>query len=267
MRFERELEASRTVARRAGELALGFRSRGLEAETKPDLSPVTAADRAAERLIATAFEEAFPGDGLLGEEGASKPSRTGRRWIIDPLDGTRDFLRGNPTWSVLLALETGGELTVGVCYQPEQDNMYSALQGGGAWWNGKAIRVSGVAEPGQSLLCVNSLNNISRLPFAGRLLEWMDQFWCVRSLGGSQDAMLVASGRAEAWIAPEGAPWDLAALKIITEEAGAVFFNFDGGCSIYRGNAGVCVPGLEAEMRRFLGAKKADTNAPLEAPL
>ena len=195
MTFEKELGVGRTIARQAGDVALRYRSQGIQAETKPDLSPVTAADRECERLISRVLEETFPEDGLIGEEGALKKSTSGRRWIIDPIDGTRDYLRGIPTWGVLVALEIGREPVVGICYLAEQGEMYSAARGGGAFSNDRRIRVSGISVPSQSVLCVNSLDLVGKLPFAGRLLEWIEQFWSVRSFGGCQDAMLLASGK------------------------------------------------------------------------
>lgn len=257
MTFEKELEVGRTIAAQAGEVALRYRSQGIRAETKPDRSPVTAADRECERLISRVLEETFPQDGLIGEEGALKESASGRRWIIDPIDGTRDYLRGIPTWGVLVALEISRAPVVGICYLPEQREMYSAARGAGAFCNDRRIRVSGIGDPAHAVLCVNSFDLVSKLPFGGRLLEWIEQFWSVRSFGGCQDAMLLASGRAEAWIEPRAAPWDLAPLKVITEEAGAVFFNFDGGRSIYGGNCAVSVPALEVELRSFIGSPPA----------
>src|SRR5208337_4308443 len=100
--FSRELDVCQLIARRAGELALGYWDKGIVFEEKPDESPVTVADRESERLIARLVEEHFPGDGLLGEERARKESASGRRWIADPIDGTRDFVRGNPLWAVLI---------------------------------------------------------------------------------------------------------------------------------------------------------------------
>src|SRR6266511_2107037 len=109
MTWEREMEVARRVARGAGEIALEYAARGVEAEDKPDHSPVTAADRASEAYIASKLLAAFPEDGLLGEEGGRAAARSGRRWIVDPIDGTRDFLRGLPTWCILIALEADGE--------------------------------------------------------------------------------------------------------------------------------------------------------------
>lgn len=252
MSLEKELELARRLAAQAAQTALAHRGRGLEAESKADLSPVTAADRACERLIAAALEEVFPEDGLIGEEGAWRPPRSGRRWIVDPIDGTLDYLRRIPTWSVLIALEDAQGVAAGVCYLAEQEEMYFAARGAGAFLNGRPLRASAVACADQALLCINGLHKIGDLPWAGRLIELMGRFWAVRSLGGCQDAMLVASGRAEAWIEPHAREWDLAPLKIIAEEAGAAFFNFDGGTSIRGGNCVLAAPGLAGLLRDFL---------------
>src|SRR5205814_5296150 len=124
----------------------------------PDASPVTVADREAEREIARALEEAFPEDGLLGEEGSAKDSRGGRRWIIDPIDGTRDFLRGNRAWSVLIGLEAEGEVVAGVSYFPALDEMFTATRGGGAFCNDAPIHASAITDPSQAVLSGNGLN-------------------------------------------------------------------------------------------------------------
>jgi histidinol phosphatase-like enzyme (inositol monophosphatase family) len=251
MAYERELELARDAARRAGELALQHSARGLTAETKADESPVTIADRECEKLIAGAIRDRFPDDGLLGEEGSNGESRNGRKWIIDPIDGTRDFLRNIPAWAVLIGLEVDGEVVAGVCQMPASQESYWAIRGGGAWRNGERIRASAIRSQSEALFCVNGINSVLKLPYATRLVDFAAGFWAIRSLGGCFDAMLVASGRADAWWEPTAAPWDLAALKVILEESGACFFNFDGGASIYGGNCIACAPGLEKLMRDF----------------
>ncbi len=253
MRFEKELEVVRTVADQAGRLALENWARGFEAETKPDLSPVTTADHANERLISRLLEEAFPDDGLLGEEGAKRESRSGRRWIIDPIDGTRDFVRGIPTWGVMIALEAEGEVVAGVCNLAALGELYSAAKGLGAFRNGLRIHVASAKPVDQALICLTAFNSLEGRPFADRLTSWLARFWAARSMGGCMDAMCVACGRADAWIEVEAKAWDLAALKIIAEEAGARFFNFDGKASIYGGNCVITIPALEDEIRKFLG--------------
>lgn len=251
--YQKELDAAVTAARRAGELALSYWRKGITAESKSDESPVTAADRHCERLFVQELLANFPSDGILGEEGAGKPADSGRQWIIDPIDGTRDFVRGNRMWAQLVALEEGGDVVVGIAHFPALGETYWATRGGGAFRNGERIGISAITTPDQAVLCVNSFSNIHRAPFAPRLIEWMAQFWSVRSFGGIQDAMMVCSGSADAWIEEIAAPWDLAAPKLIAEESGARFFNFNGGTSIRGGNCVVCVPALEAEMRKLLG--------------
>jgi histidinol phosphatase-like enzyme (inositol monophosphatase family) len=253
--FTRELEIGRTIARRAGENALRYWGKGIGFESKEDASPVTQADQEGERLIAALVAEHFPDDGLLGEEGARKDCGNGRRWIIDPVDGTRDFIRGNPAWAVLIGFEAAGEIEVGFAFLPAMGHMFYAARGAGAFLNDNPIRVSTIAEPSQAVLCVNGFNATHQLEFAPALLDWMRQFWAVRSMGGCLDAVMVASGQADLWIEPTAAPWDLAPLKVIGEEAGGRFFNFDGGNSIYGGNCVIATPGLEAEARRLLATK------------
>jgi histidinol phosphatase-like enzyme (inositol monophosphatase family) len=227
---------------------------GIMAETKVDDSPVTRADREAEHAISKALSGAFPDDGQLGEEGSAHPSRSGRRWIIDPIDGTRDFIRGNRAWAVLIALEDAQEVVAGVVYMPATGDLFQAAKGGGAFCNGQPIRVSTVSRAEEAVLSVNGFNIVQQYPFASRLMDWMPRFWSVRSMGGCVDAMMIASGQADLWIEPAGKAWDFAPLQVIVEEAGGMFFNFDGGRSIYGGNCICCAPGLEAEARHLLAS-------------
>ncbi len=250
--FGRELETGRAIARRAGEIALRHYRTSLAVEAKPDDSPVTRADRECEQFIAAELERAFPGDGLLGEEGALKASHSGRRWIIDPIDGTRDFVRGNPAWSVLIGLEAEGEVVAGFAYMPALGDLYAASRGGGAEVNGTPIHASSIGSVRQAVMCFDSLNSAARQPFAARLLAWMEPFWAVRSMGGCLDALMVARGQAEIWIETAGKPWDFAPLKIIAEEAGARFFDFQGNPTIYGGNCVICAPGLEQDVWRLI---------------
>lgn len=250
--WSRELDIATQAAKRAAELAFEWQPR-ITAEAKPDNSPVTQADRECERMIARILSDAFPEDGIMGEEGARLDSRSGRRWIIDPIDGTRDYVRGNPLWANLIALEADGDVAVGVVNLPVLGKLYTASRGAGAHRNGSRIQPSTKIAVEESVLCVNGYDKMAKLPFRGRLLDWMERFWAVRGMGGAADAMMVASGQAEVWIEPVASPWDFAPLKVILEEAGARYLNIDGGSSIYAGNAIGCAPGLEQEVRRFLG--------------
>jgi len=252
MPWEREIEVCRDVARRAGELALRHAARGVSAEDKSDDSPVTVADRECERLIVEGLRAAFPDDGFLGEEGASDPGRSGRRWIVDPIDGTRDFVRGLSTWSNLIGLEADGEVVVGVCNLPDQGELYWAARGHGAFVGERPIRVSTIERRDRAVFCLTAFSNLAGNPLRATILDYMSGYWTVRSMGGCQDAVLVVSGRAEAWIELTAKAWDLAPFKVIAEEAGARFFNFDGGSSIHGGNAVICAPFLEAELRELV---------------
>lgn len=253
MQWEKELAFARSVSMHAGDLALGYSTQGLRPDRKPDLSPVTLADKECEKLIAARIEEAFPNDGILGEEGSFKEARNGRKWILDPIDGTRDFVRGLPLWANLIALEADGQTVLGVVNLPPRREMYWGVRGQGAFCNDQRIRISSITSPSEALVCLNGINHYTKHSFGPRFLDWAKQFWAIRSMGGAYDAMLLASGHAELWIEPQPQAWDLAPLQVILEEAGARMINFDGGTSIYGGNAVGYVPALEPVVRDLLG--------------
>ncbi len=254
MPFENELNVARRIADEAGRLALGNRAKGFDSEIKSDNSPVTSADRANEKLITKLLKESFPDDGLLGEEGAARESTNDRKWIIDPIDGTKSFIRGIPTWGVMLALEQEGKVVAGACNLPAIGELYSAAAGLGAFCNGARIHCSTATRFDQSMLCVTGIDKVVKRPWGNGFLTWIAEFWSVRSMGGCMDALSVAAGRAEVWMTMEAKAWDLAPLKIIGEEAGAKFINLDGASSIYGGNCVLTVPGLEKQLHTFLGA-------------
>jgi histidinol phosphatase-like enzyme (inositol monophosphatase family) len=253
MPFDRELEFAQALAREAAAVAWRFQTEGVAVEAKADASPVTVADKEIERRLARAISERFPQDGILGEEGAASESRSGRRWILDPIDGTRDFIRGTPFWCHLLALEEEGEVRLGVAHVPALDLMCWATRGGGAFRNGSRIRVSGKTRLDEAFVSLNQLDRAGAMPYGGRLLEWAAGCWGFRALGGTVDALLLAQGSLDIWIEPRVAPWDLAAVQILVEESGGIFRCFAGERTIYGGNAWACTPGLEAEVRALLG--------------
>jgi histidinol phosphatase-like enzyme (inositol monophosphatase family) len=250
MPYGQEIETALRIARHSAELALRHQKSGLSAENKPDDSPVTIADKECEKLIAKLLEEAFPDDGIMGEEGARKASGNGRRWIIDPIDGTRDFVRGNPLWSVLIALEKDGEVQAGVVHLPMMGNTCWGARGDGSFRNDVRLRVSSIDKPESAVISLNSLNRVQSAS-ALMMTSYLSSFWAFRCLGGTPDAMMVAEGKMDAWVEPKVAPWDMAATQVILEEAGAVFFAFNGKRSIYEGNCVSCTPGLERSMRDF----------------
>ena len=254
MAFENEVAFARELSQEAGALALDYQRRGVSAETKDDESPVTAADRACEKMIVERIAREFPEDGVLGEERSNQESRNGRKWIVDPIDGTRDFVRGIPLWAVLIGFEKDGEIVAGAAHCPRQGLLLSAGKGGGTWSNGKHVKVSEAKQPNEAVLCFNGFNKAGVSGMGAKLLPWVGKFWAVRGLGGSVDAMLVAQGQADLWIEPNAKPWDFAALKILVEEAGGRFASFSGENTIYGGNGYACTPALEPFVRDFLNA-------------
>jgi histidinol-phosphatase len=255
MPYCQEIETARRIAGLSAELALRHQKTGLTAENKPDDSPVTIADKECEKLIAKLLEESFPEDGILGEEGSRKESKNGRRWIIDPIDGTRDFVRGNPLWSVLIALEKNGEVQAGVVHLPLMGNTCWGARNEGSFRNDGRLKVSAIDKPEHAVI---SLNSINRTKNAALMASYLTGFWAFRCLGGTPDAMMVAEGQMDAWVEPKVAPWDMAAAQVILEEAGAAFFAFNGKRSIYEGNCVACTPGLEPSMREFFSKLPPD---------
>ncbi len=257
--YEKELEAGLRIAQAAGDLALEYRRGGIGFESKQDESPVTIADRECEKLIVNSLTEAFPEDGLLGEEGATRDSANGRKWIIDPIDGTRDFIRGTRAWSVLIGLEERGEIVAGFAYFPAMREMFWASKGNGAYWRApegeQRIQISDKKTKAEALLCLNGFSLLERYGFAEALVPWLAGFWTVRSMGGCVDSMLVSSGRADVWIEAQAKPWDLAPICIIAKEAGATTFDFAGKDTIYGGNYVITVPPLADEVLRFVSRR------------
>jgi histidinol-phosphatase len=200
-----------------------FRAIDLVVETKPDLTPVTIADR----LVEDELRNMVPStDGVVGEEsGVSGPAGARRRWIIDPIDGTKNFVRGIPVWATLIALEEEGEITVGVASAPALGRRWWAAHDEGAFANGQPIHVSGVAALDDAQLSYSSLSGWNDLaPF----LDLARRCWRTRAFGDFWSHLLVAEGSAEIGLDPEVSLWDLAALQVIVEEAGGRFTDLSG---------------------------------------
>ncbi len=253
MSYAREIEFARRATKLAGENALRIRGGGIVAETKPDDSPVTIADRENERLLSRMIDAEFPDDGIFGEEGARKPSRSGRTWTLDPIDGTRDFVRGNLFWNVLVGLEQNGEAVAGATHFPMLGHTYWACRGDGAYRDGERLRISSITDIGAAVFSCNGMHMMSRERYAPGMMDFMSRFWAVRSIGGALDAAMLASGQIEVWLERKAEIWDLAPLQVLVEEAGGRFFALDGRRRIDGGNAVACVPALEQEVRAFFG--------------
>lgn len=223
-----DLDFAVEVAWRAGRAALAFYQTGIAADAKPDDSPVTLADRQAERIARQLIAQRFPGDAVLGEEEGETGRSGGRRWIIDPIDGTRTFIRGVPFFGVLLALEEDGVTRVGVMHFPALDDTIYAATDAGCWWNGRRARVSDTADLSQALVLTTDVANIGRQGLAGGWDRLTSQAGLVRTWGDCYGYALVATGRAEAMLDPILSIWDAAALQPIIAEAGGVYSGWPG---------------------------------------
>jgi histidinol-phosphatase len=196
-----------------------FRAHDLHVETKPDLTPVSEADREVESVIRERLATVHPDDAVLGEEHGTTAGGD-RRWIIDPIDGTKSYVRGVPVWATLLALEVGGELVVGVVSAPALDRRWWASRGEGAFADGDPIAVSEVRALGDAQLCFANLRDWEPKGLGDAMLTLGRDVWRAVGFGDFWGHMLVAEGSAEVMIEPELALWDVAALRPIVEEAG-----------------------------------------------
>lgn len=213
-----------------------FRAHDLVVETKPDMTPVSEADRDAERAIRVALERERPHDAVVGEEhGATGESN--RRWILDPIDGTKNYVRGVPVWGSLIALEVDDEPVVGVVSAPALGFRWWAARGEGAFCNGERIHVSKVASLDDASVSYGDLElakTAGRGEQAERLLA---RAWRRRGFGDFWSHMLVAEGAVDVGLDFEVAHWDVAAVRIVVEEAGGRFTSLDGDPSAQEGSA------------------------------
>jgi histidinol-phosphatase len=221
-----------------------YRAEDLIVETKPDLTPVTEADRAVEQAIRERLAALRPDDAVVGEEyGASASSASGRRWIVDPIDGTKSYVRGMPTWSTLIALSVEDETSVGVVSAPALPRRWWAQRGGGAFVNGHPIRVSSVSDLADALMAWSGIEDWDAIGRFDAIVELGRKCWRTRGIGDAWQYMLVAEGAAEIALDPEASLWDLAALQVIVEEAGGRFTDF-GGVPRPDGGDGIATNGL-----------------------
>ena len=246
------MQAAAEVARKSGNVALEFFRKGVTVDIKGDGTPVTVADRTSEQTAREWIEARFPGDGILGEEfGLTRPDAP-RRWVLDPIDGTKTFVRGVPLWGTLVACVEGEEVLAGAAYFPAVNEMVAAAPGQGCWWNGARARVSEVASLAQATVLTTD-PKFSHRPErrdAWRALEAVAAL--SRTWADCYGYLLVATGRAEVMTDPIMGPWDSAPLLPILEEAGGTFTSWDGRRTAFGGDSIATNGALAAEVRRIL---------------
>ena len=233
---ERALAAAVDAARAAGEIAMRYYRTGFDVSIKSDLSPVTQADREAEAAIVEILAKACPDYGMLGEELGSRGNQD-TRWIIDPIDGTRNFVRHIPFWATLIALEDRGELVVGVMHVPTTGELYTARRGAGARKNGEPIHVSKTEALDEAFFIHAGLKLVRRQGWWDGITRIVDATDRQRGFGDFVGYALVAEGKAEIYAELDLKPWDLAAPRIVVEEAGGRFTDMHGEPTIYSGTA------------------------------
>jgi histidinol-phosphatase len=235
----------------ADSITLGrFRAEDLRVDTKPDLTPVTEADRAVERAMRERLAAARPDDAVVGEELGASTRAGDRRWIIDPIDGTKGYVRGIPVWSTLLALEEEGEIVLGVVSAPALHRRWWAQRGAGAYLQDglaqdpRRLRVSQVSKLKDAQLCYGGLGEWTKIGRLDALLELAKRCWRTRAFGDVWAYMLVAEGAADiGGLDPQVTIWDLAAPFVIIEEAGGRFTDLHGARRP-DGGSGIATNGL-----------------------
>lgn len=243
----------------AGRITLGYYQTGVHADFKEDETPVTAADRKTEEFIRSRIEKQYPTHAIVGEEFGLKESQgAAMRWIVDPIDGTKSFMRGVPLYAVLIGLEIDGVIQAGAAYFPALDEMISAASGLGCWWNGKPARVSATARLSQALVTCTSAQGFERY---GRSAEWKRfQHACYfqAGWGDAYGYLLVATGRADVMLDPAMHVWDCGPFPPILSEAGGYFGDWQGNPTIYGGEAMACNQALLPEVLELIQSTEED---------
>lgn len=218
----------------AGELGLDLYRKGAgeRAERKPDRSPVTEADRRIEAHLRGYLERTYPDAGFLGEESGAKEGAAGR-WILDPIDGTRAFLRGIPTWSILLALEVEGVPSVGIAYMPATEELFVAVLGQGATRDGRPCRLSAVASLEDACVCHGGLVQFTDAGLEHLLPRLARETFTQRGFGDFASYRELLQGRVDAVVEPGVQPYDVAPVAVLVREAGGRLTDFEGRDTIH----------------------------------
>ena len=246
------LQAVTELATLAGnEANRHFRS-GVTVEIKGDGSPVTAADRAAETVAREWIRHHFPDDGILGEEfGLEKPDAR-RRWVLDPIDGTKSFIHGVPLWGTLVAVVEGENVLAGAVYAPPTQELVAAAAGQGAWFNGTRTYVSATSSLHSATLLTTDARFPGRPQRQARWDALSRATRIVRTWGDCYGYLLLATGRADIMVDDQMNPWDAAAVQVVIEEAGGRFTDFRGRATAFGGDSIATNSALDTAVRDIL---------------
>jgi histidinol-phosphatase len=253
-----DVELARRLADATDALTLArFGAADLVVEAKPDLTPVSDADKAAEELIRAALDAERPDDAVSGEEYGSTGT-SARRWVIDPIDGTKNFVRGVPVWATLIGLLDGDQAVLGVVSAPALGRRWWAHRGGGAWTSfqggpARRIRVSAVSELADASLSFSEVESWAERGRTGPFVDLTQAVWRSRGYGDFWSYMLLAEGAVDIAAEPELSLWDIAAVAPIVTEAGGRFTGLNGRPGVHEGNAAASNGLLHDALLDFLG--------------
>lgn len=221
----------------AGRVTLRYYQTDVGVELKSDDSPVTIADKEAERLMRELIEQRFPQHSILGEEeGETRPGAS-FRWILDPIDGTKSFVAGVPMYTVLVGLEREGVPVVGAVAIPPTNELITAAHGQGCLWNGRVARASQTRDLSQAVLSTTDVQHMYQVGKGAAFDRLRGKVRMLRGWGDAYGHMLVATGRIDVMLDAMMSPWDCGALVPILQEAGATFTDWKGETTIYGGDA------------------------------
>lgn len=240
------------LAKLAGDFAMLHFGRELTVDVKADGSPVTMADRGAEEMARAWIEKHFPDDGILGEEFGDVRPDAGRRWILDPIDGTKSFIRRVPLWGTLVAVAEGDSVIAGCAYFPAVGEIVVAALREGCFWNGAACRVSSREALDEATVVVTDDRFIERPSRAAAWRRLASRAGLVRTWGDCYGYLLLATGRADVMIDDIVAPWDAAAVYPIVTEAGGIITDWQGSATAFGGDIIATNAMLAQPVRDFL---------------
>jgi histidinol-phosphatase len=252
MNLQPYLDFATSLAYRAGKITLGHFNTGVHVNIKGNNDPVTIADHNAENFIRSEIEREYPGHSIVGEEfGASNGSTSPFRWTIDPIDGTKSFIRSVPLYGVLIGLEIDGIMRVGAAYYPPLDEMMCAANGLGCWWNGRRAHVSNVSAISQACVVTSDFQRLAEKD-ATLVARFVERKALLRTWGDAYGYLLVATGRAEVCIDPFLDIWDYGPYPVILREAGGYFGTWSGEEGHTPGDALACNAALKPEVVKLL---------------
>jgi len=248
------LDFSLRLVKKSEKITLKYFSRKIKFKLKKNLSPVTIADIKCEKFLIEKINSKYPKHSVLAEENGVIDNNSEFKWIIDPLDGTKNYMRNHPFWGTLLALEWEGEVILGVISMPALCETIYAVKNGGCFYNGKKVKVSKVDNLKNSYCLFGSLEMILHEPYKNNFMNIISNSLYSRGFGDCHGHSYVINGRAEFMIDPHVAPYDIAATKICIEEAGGMLTDLNGNNSIYSGSTLISNGKVHDEVLKMLNS-------------